>query len=265
MDLGHAVAELPLWVAYVVIVGLTSLVAASVPLLVRRLVPLERLRLNNEVAGFKYATLGVIYAVVVAFIVVLVWEDFTDAEQSVQREADALAVLFHLAQGFDRPVSDNVRNALQDYAQDVIDREWEAMGRGAADAYRHAPIATLYNIYMSIDPASARLAAILAESMDMLAQLSEARLDRLLAADSQVPGVVWGVMLVGGVVVIGFTLFFGAPNVWVQAAMTGLITLIIALVLVTAAVLDYPYTGEVSVRPAAFERVLRMMQNADQG
>ena len=52
----------PLWVAAVVLLVPTTILAMCGPLIVRRYVPLERLRDNNEVAGFKFATVGVIYA-----------------------------------------------------------------------------------------------------------------------------------------------------------------------------------------------------------
>jgi hypothetical protein len=94
MNLSHALAAMPLWASAVLVVGLPTLVAAAAPLLVRRKVPLERLKQNNEVAGFKYATLGVIYGVLLAFVVIIIWEDFKDASEYTQREADTALVPF---------------------------------------------------------------------------------------------------------------------------------------------------------------------------
>jgi hypothetical protein len=42
------------------------------PSLVRRYVTLEKLTTNNEVAGFKFAVVGVLYAVLVAFAIIVV-------------------------------------------------------------------------------------------------------------------------------------------------------------------------------------------------
>src|SRR4030095_5225741 len=70
----------PLWVAAVVLLVPTTILAMCGPLIVRRYVPLERLRDNNEVAGFKFATVGVIYAVLLAFAILVVWERFYQAD-----------------------------------------------------------------------------------------------------------------------------------------------------------------------------------------
>jgi hypothetical protein len=69
------------------------------PALVRRYVALDRLTINNEIAGFKFATVGVLYAVPLAFVIIVVWEKFSDAEANVVREAGAAENLYRLSEG----------------------------------------------------------------------------------------------------------------------------------------------------------------------
>ena len=73
-------AGLPLWEAILLVVILPTIIAVCGQLLVRKSVGLERLTTNNEIAGFKFATVGVIFAVIVAFAVIVVWEKFAEAE-----------------------------------------------------------------------------------------------------------------------------------------------------------------------------------------
>ena len=84
-------SSLPLWLGALLIVIVPTALAMAGPLLVRRRYSLERLATNNEIAGFKFATVGVIYAVLLAFAVIIVWERFTDAESAVVQEAAAAA------------------------------------------------------------------------------------------------------------------------------------------------------------------------------
>lgn len=65
----------------------------------RRYVTLERLTANNEVAGFKFAVIGVLYAVLLAFAIIVVWEKFTDAGNIVAREAGAATNVYRLSYG----------------------------------------------------------------------------------------------------------------------------------------------------------------------
>jgi hypothetical protein len=79
MDLSCSLAALPLWVSGLLLVGLTTLLAVFGPILARRFVRAERLAASNAVAGYKFATLGILYAVTLAFAVIVVWERFRDA------------------------------------------------------------------------------------------------------------------------------------------------------------------------------------------
>jgi hypothetical protein len=55
------------------------LVAVVGLLVVQRLVPSDRREGQNDVAGFFYAVLGVAYAVLLAFVVIAVWQDYETA------------------------------------------------------------------------------------------------------------------------------------------------------------------------------------------
>src|SRR3954451_19888904 len=69
-------------------------------LLVRRLVPHQTMARHNDVAGFVYATTGVTYAVILAFVVIAVWENDDAAEGVATGEANALGAMYRLAGDF---------------------------------------------------------------------------------------------------------------------------------------------------------------------
>ena len=81
------------WLWSILLVGATVLFAAAGTLLARRWVSVEVLKLNNEVAGFIYGVIGVLYAVLLGFTAIIVWERFDNAQAGVDEEANALADL----------------------------------------------------------------------------------------------------------------------------------------------------------------------------
>src|SRR3712207_8130387 len=81
----------------VLVVCGASVVAVAGLALVQRLVPATIREEHNDVAGFIYAALGVIYAVLLALVVIAVWEEFGRARVTVESEANALAEVFWLA------------------------------------------------------------------------------------------------------------------------------------------------------------------------
>src|SRR6202451_986508 len=89
----------PLWLSAMIIIGLGTSLSMLGPGLVRRRIRLERLTENNEIAGFKYAALGVLYAVLLAFAIIVVWQKFSDAEADVVQEAGAATTIYRLSEG----------------------------------------------------------------------------------------------------------------------------------------------------------------------
>ena len=127
--------KMPFWLSGIILVGMTMLVAMSGPALIRRRIHLDRLRVNNEVAGFKFATVGVLYAVLLAFAVIVVWEKFAGAERTVAKEAGAVATLYRLSGGLDEDAGKAFRQNLTDYGSAVINEDWPAMERGRDSAH----------------------------------------------------------------------------------------------------------------------------------
>ena len=72
-----------LWISGFLFLIVLPGLAMTCTVLLRRRFGLERLKVNNEVAGFKFATVGVLYAVLLAFAVIVVWEKYSEAENTV--------------------------------------------------------------------------------------------------------------------------------------------------------------------------------------
>jgi prolipoprotein diacylglyceryltransferase len=81
-------SPLTMIVVYGVLVVCGACIAAVIGLaVVQRLVPATIRKEHNDVAGFIYAVLGVIYAVLLALVVIATWEDFGRARDTVETEA----------------------------------------------------------------------------------------------------------------------------------------------------------------------------------
>ena len=64
------------------------------------------------------------------------------------------------------------------------------------------------------------------------------------------------ILLAGAVVTVVFTFFFGSDNHKAQILMTSLLTALIALIIYTILMLDFPFTGSVRIEPKTFMQVI---------
>jgi hypothetical protein len=246
----------PLWLSALLLVALPTLLAMVGTALVRRRVGLEKLSTNNEVAGFKFAVVGVIYAVLLAFAVIVVWEKFSDAESAVAQEAGAAATIYRLANGIEAGPKAAVRDSLTGYVRAVIAEDWPAMARGRGSPAATRALDGVYAAVLTYGPDDRRGVALLAEALHQLDAATQARRARLVLASGAVPEIIWLVLLAGAVLTVGFTLFFGTEYLRAQAAMTAALSVLVFSGLLVIAAIDHPFAGSVSVRPEALAAVL---------
>lgn len=247
-----------LWLSATLVVGLTTILAAFGPSVVRRCVGLERLITNNEIAGFKFATIGVLYAVLIAFAIIVVWQKFSDAEVTVSQEAAGAVTIYRLAPALGVQSGAALRDALSKYLSAAVTRDWPAMEHRATSQYRATRLAldAVYAALLSSQSATPREVAVLPEILHQLDVITEARRARLIAADGIVPEVIWPVLFGGAILTVAFTFFFGTKNLLAQTAMTALLSMLIFSELLIIVTVDYPFTGPIKVEPTALARAL---------
>ena len=85
---------------------------------------------------------------------------------------------------------------------------------------------------------------------------------RLVVAEESLPTVLWVVLIVGGIVAVGFAYLFGMENTWAHALMVVALAGVIALILFTIAALEHPFSGGARVGPEAFELVLNRFETS---
>ena len=253
----------PLWVAAAILVGVPTVLAVLGPFAVRRYVALERLTTNNEIAGFKFATVGVLYAVLLAFAIIMVWQKFSDAETMVAQEAGAAETIYRLSSGLgDAARKDQLRGALTAYLAVAAADDWPAMDRGEAEgsASVRQALDDLYAALLAAPLLQGGDATVVSEILHQLDLITKARRARLVAGEGAVPGVVWVVLFGGATLTVAFTFFFGTRSLPAQTLMTAMLSLLIFFELLTIVMIDRPFSGAVKVEPLALTDVLADFQ-----
>jgi hypothetical protein len=238
------------------------LIAVGGVLLVQRLVSTERRRQHNDVAGFIYAVLGVAYAVLLGLMLIAVWEQWNAADDTVTEEANELAGIFWFAHTLPQPEGRHIQELARTYAQVVVKEEWPLMGQGKSSPKAWTTIDELRATILGLNPTTGAQQVRYNQLLEQLHGLGDARRERLLVAGEGLPTILWVVLILGGVITVGFTYLFGLDSTLVHLLMVGALALIISLSLFTVAALDQPFKGAVHIHPAAFEQVLERFQES---
>jgi hypothetical protein len=235
--------------------GASLLLALLGLFLVRWAAPASWLRANNEVAGNYLQTLGTIYAVLLAFVVFVVWQQHNETRCAVQGEANELSDLWRTVQAL--PGTQQVLDRMESYGNIVVEEEWTAMAQGCWSKRAGTALEEIWQVLQRVEPRSEREAALFAEAMARFNDLSDARSHRLYCALLRLPVSLWVLLLTNGVLVVGSMWIFGLESFSAHALMTAALAVSIAFILFLVADLDNPFWGTWKIEPDAFRRVLK--------
>jgi hypothetical protein len=254
----------------VVVVGGTCLLALAGLELVQRLVPATSRQPHNDVAGFIYAALGVIYAVLLALVVIAVWGEYDAASETVEQEANAVAEIFWLAHRLPEPEGSHIQELARSYAEEVIHKEWPLIEQGQAPLMTQTQgtpagwtlIDEIRANLQEFQPHTPAEEQLYAEGLDQVQRLADARRMRLVAAEEGVPGVLWAVLIFGGIATVGFTYLFGLQNTWAHRLMVVILAAVIGLVLFTIGAMEHPFSGGARIGTGAFDLILERFETS---
>jgi uncharacterized integral membrane protein len=238
--------------------------------LVERLVPADTRQQHNDVAGFIYAALGVIYAVLIALVVIAVWEEYEAASVTVEQEANAVAEIFWLAHRLPEPEGSHIQERARSYAEEVVHKEYPLMEQGEAPLMTQTQgtpagwtlIDEIRANLQEFQPHTPADEQLYAEGLDQVQRLGDARRMRLVAAEEGIPAVLWAVLIFGGIAAIGFTYLFGLENTWAHRLMVVILAAVIGLVLFTIGALEHPFSGGARVGTGAFDLILERFETS---
>jgi hypothetical protein len=232
------------------------LVAVAGLVLVQRLVPPERREGQNDVAGFIFAVLGVAYAVLLAFVVIAVWQDYETTQTNVESEAHELAGVYFLASQLPEPQRTDVQDLVRSYVRVVVVEEWPMMERGQTSPRADSLLRRLTLELLKFDPRTKGEQVLYESGLRQLHDAADARRSRLLEVREGIPRLLWVVLVLGGVITVSFTYLFGLKSNLAHALMVAALTLLICGILYTIGEFDNPFSGVVEIRPEAFKEVL---------
>jgi hypothetical protein len=253
------------------LIGLACIFAAVVLavgglLAVRRWLQATDLKIHHDVTDPLSQVVGMMFAVLLGFMVSDAMQRFEQARSTVQQEAASLADIFNLAGGLPKQDRDNLRGLCIKYADQIITEEWPLLGQKKISVPTIRTYRAIWQDCITYQPKAQNDSNIQQIMLNSLTSMSDARRLRIEALHNGLPFALWWVLVVGGLATIIFTYFFGVKNIKLQMVMTAIVTLVICLNIFLLYSYDDPFGGDVMVHPTAFEADLMMFKtqwNAD--
>jgi hypothetical protein len=246
-----------------IVVGASAIAVAGL-VLFRQAVPISELRGSTDAVGNYMQTVGGIYAVLLAFIVFVVWGQFNDGRNYVEREATAIVDLHRTASGLPTATRKEIQSALRTYVEEVLAKEWIAMAKHDEDTLE-AVGHHLDHVWAAIHqckPTNDCQHTVYSEVLSRFNDLTDTRTSRLTSSRTRIPMLMKLLLYLGGVFVIGSIYLMAVDRFWVHAVITGSLAGAVAHIIFLILDLDNAFAGHLQVSKAAFERAWRTFERS---
>ena len=251
----NSILHFPPLVQFVLIFGVFGLAGGLGPAVVRRHAKGLALKDHHDVLGMMFSVAAAFYGVVLAFVIVAAWQNFQDAAQREQVELLALTELYEVGTRLQMPTRQLMTTAVRGYVSDSLANEWSDSGH-PTPATGHGNLKKMLAALLSLNPQTNKDGILYGKAMDEITRLFEARQQRMLYSQSNIPTIVWIVIIFGAAVTIALSFFFFTEHRLLQAMTSMLFAMLIGLTIIAIYDLSHPYQGYSRIAPTGFRELL---------
>ncbi|MDR6974221.1 hypothetical protein J2X68_000899 [Streptomyces sp. 3330] len=195
---------MPEWLIYTLACALVCAFVVAATVMRHRRVADEDTSQTPDVLEYMVMMVGVVYAIVLGLAIAGVWEARGAAEDTVQREAQALYEIDQRLDVYPAAFHTRVQQHIDAYARHAVTAEWPAMEDDAPiDATGGRLLTRIRSDIAHHTPTDELQAQAYQPLLDQVAAADDARHQRLDSAGSTLPGVVWFGLIAGGIVTLG--------------------------------------------------------------
>jgi len=244
--------NIPTWaIGFVIVCGATLLTLGALHIVRRRNLVSDE---DSVSLGGTLEVVGAIYGIVLAFVIVLMWQSIDTARDAVSDEASSLAqfaIDIRVLPPEDRA---RVENSLSNYLNAVLDEEWDAMADGHESLRAHRALDRIFTTMEHVRPVTDVQQTWYVEAVSKLNESTTYRRKRLETMNNLLPLPVDILLFGGAIITLAFVVIHGSRRSGTHTFVVAALAALIAYNLFLALILDYPFSGSISVTPEPFRQ-----------
>ena len=216
---------------------------------------------NNEAVGQVFVIISGLHAVLVAFVLITLFDAVDAARDGAYKEAESLVAASWAADALPEPVPTEVNRLSAAYARTVTQQEWPRMHEGGE--IPGPGWAELDQLRIAISQASAEddwQKDRKTEAANQLWNVYQERQHRLMVHhDRGVGAVVWFVLIAGTLATLILPNLFGGTRLLTHVIIMSTLTGALMLLLFAIFQLQNPFSGGSKLDPEAFQSAIERL------
>jgi hypothetical protein len=254
--------ELPVWLWSILFILFTLVFTTLFNNLIDRLKLTKTLQHEVELSTSVMQLAGTIFAVLLALIVVSVFERYSTVESVMFEEATYAGNIFRDTFVIDKKNAEDIRQKIYNYLHLVIQTELPAQKKGLEDikkvkVYANQEVEDILSIIAKLD----NKPIIQGEMLNQINQLLKYRRIRIgFTTESHLPNTIWVTLIIGSLILTVNLSLIQSEQRFHMNIFCYIYILSIDLMLILIIAYDRPFCGELSVSTAPYQQVMLTMK-----
>ena len=218
-------------------------------LLTQKFISLKLLKANSGIMEPIFGAVAMMHTVLLAFVVVISWQNFDTAQVHVIKEAQCVANIYENSYAFKNPEQKNIQTLIKQYIHVAVKEEWQTLAKNQEHAKADSILNELWAIYLTkhLFTKNQEKTIFFVDSVHQLSNIKELRKLRIIDSYASIHPVLLYILLISSIIVITLAFLFVSSSIFVRLLTISTLSSILALMLLGVVVFSYPYTGDVAM------------------
>lgn len=213
---------------------------------------------NNAMIGVYVGISSIFLGVMISFLVVTVWNNYTTTQLNGQQEAQYLIILYQILNSL--PNTEKLKIILVEYIEYVINIEYPELRKGNTILYGAQILSNLQTNLYNYTPNDSRESSLYSTAIDAVEKIINFRVNRIHNGTAGLNEVVWWVCILDSVVIIIVTWFLICDSIF-HYFLVFIISIFISAGIFIISILSYPFRGYDGLTAQPFIDTLKAIES----
>jgi hypothetical protein len=256
MAITYYMLQIPPWLFFVAIVFTGIVIGVTLTFLFHKVFIVKILHSHNEVTTPLFLVIGSFYALLLSFIMLVVWEQSNETHSTVSKEGSSAMGLYRDIKFYpDKLVSDELMKVYLNFVYDVVDDEFPAMDKMKLSPKTSDAFNRVFYAIEHLNPETPFQIQLVSEMFRNLNELATYRGLRITAMESEIAPALWLPMILGAFITLFCSILLDIGRRRIHYILNALLGAIIGAFLFIIILMDHPFTGSLGIEPKTYMHI----------
>ena len=265
MAITYYMLQIPSWLLFILMVLFGGLFAGFITFLCRKYTRIKILRSHNEVTGFLFVAIASFYALLLSFVVFVVWNQLNETRNNVSKEGSSAMSLYRDIKYYpDTIESKQLLSLYLDFVFNVVDEEFPNMEHMKLSRKTPEAFNKVFYKMEHLDPKNQYQIQLVSEMFNHLNELATYRGLRTTSMQTEIPAPMWLPIILGAIITIFCAILMDIEHSRMHITLAALLGIFIGMFFFIIILLDHPYAGSFGLKPKSYKEIFTLEKWANE-